>query len=139
MREFASAFALDEIVIQCTRPWRESELCLACLHADGRLELLSGAWERVLGHGHDELQGRSFYSLLDADDARARSRLQALLDRRRPDPVRLDVLRKGGGRRTLQVYRLFDEYEPSLYLACDPFQAPEMSRIISSTSARSSP
>ena len=68
-----------------------------------------------------------------------RARLQALLDRRRADPVRLDVLRKGGARRTLQVYRLFDEYEPSLYLACDPFQAPEMSRIISSTSARSSP
>ena len=51
MREFASAFALDEIVIECTRPWRESELCLACLHADGRLELLSGAWERVLDYG----------------------------------------------------------------------------------------
>jgi PAS domain-containing protein len=139
MREFASAFALDEVVIDCTRPWRESELCLACLHADGRLELLSGAWARVLDYRQDELQGRSFYGLLDPDDARARERLHALLDRRRADPVRLEVLRKGGGRRTLQVYRLFDEYEPSLYLACDPFQAPEMSRIISSMSARSSP
>ena len=139
MREFASAFALDEVVIDCTRPWRESELCLACLHADGRLELLSGAWARVLDYRQDELQGRSFYGLLDPDHARARERLHALLDRRRPDPVRLEVLRKGGGRRTLQVYRLFDEYEPSLYLACDPFQAPEMSRTISSTSARSSP
>jgi len=139
MREFASAFVLDEVVIECARPWRESELCLACLHADGRLELLSGAWERVLDYGQNELQGRSFYSLLDPDHARARSRLHVLLDRRRADPVRLDVLAKGGGKRTLQVYRLFDEYEPSLYLACDPFQAPEMSRIISSMSARSSP
>jgi PAS domain-containing protein len=139
MREFASAFVLEEVIIECTRPWRESELCLACLHADGRLELLSGAWERVLDYGQDELQGRSFYGLLDPDDARARPRLHALLDRRRPDPVRLDLLRKGGGRRALQVYRLFDEYEPSLYLACDPLHTPEMSRIISSTSARSSP
>ena len=139
MREFAAAFALDEVVIECTRPWHESDLCLACLHADGRLELLSGPWERVLGYARSELHGRAFLGLLDPDAARARSRMHALFDRWRPDPLTLELLAKDGAKRALKVHRLFDEYEPSLYLACEPFQRPEMSRIISSTSARSSP
>jgi hypothetical protein len=139
MREFAAAFVLEEILIEAKRPWSDRDLCLACLHADGRLELLSGGWENLLGFAQHQLHGSSFFRLLDRDPSRARPRVRKLLDPRRPDPVKLDVLRRDGSALTLTIYRLFDEYEPSLYLACEPFQEPEISRIITSTSARSRP
>lgn len=139
MRAFAAAFVLEEILVECKRPWSDLDLCLACLHADGRLELLSGGWERLLGYGQHELHGTSFLRLLDPDPGRGRPKVRKLLDPKRPDPAKLEVLRKDGSRLTLTIYRLFDEYEPSLYLACEPFQEPEISRIITSTSARSKP
>lgn len=107
---------LDGIVISCPHPFRASDVCLACLHSDGRLELLTGAWERLLGYRQDELDGRPMHSLVGERDARR------LLDPQQPDPVLIEVLAKGGIARMLSVHRQLDDYEPSLYLACEPFE-----------------
>lgn len=116
MAAFPNFPGLKDIVIECKHPFGASDVCLACLHADGRLELLSGAWDTLLGYRNPELDGLPLGSLLAESDA-----LQRLLDAREPDPVPIPVTVKGGGVRTLGVYRRLDEYEPSLYLACEPF------------------
>jgi PAS domain-containing protein len=128
----------DDVVVRCRRASRGPGVCLACLRADGRLELLSGAWESMLGFPPGGLDGRSLYSLLGIERHSARAALRRLLDHAQPDPVAL-LMRGGDGMmRTLHVHRLFDEYEPSLYLACEPVKAPEISRAIAATSSLSS-
>lgn len=116
---------LSGIVVSCPQPFRPSDVCLACLHADGRLELLTGAWESLLGYERRELDGRALHTLL----SRGCDAVRPLLDPDEPDPVLVDVIVSGGGARTLEVHRRLDDYEPSLYLACEPFEgrAPEIS------------
>jgi len=131
---------LNEIVISCRVPFRTREVCLACLHCDGRLELLTGAWESLLGFRQAELDGRSLYSLLAGERGAGRIAVQRLLDPLGPEPVLMDVRRKDGAVRGLRIYRHFDLYEPSLYFACEPFEdgGPPMSRTSSSASLLSS-
>jgi hypothetical protein len=113
----------SDVVIACAQPLRFSDVCLACLHADGRLELLTDACESLLGYEPHELDGRPLGSLIES------GALRRLLDAGEPDPVRIDVIVKGGARCTLRVHRRRDDYEPSLYLACEPLEArgPEIS------------
>jgi len=130
---------LNDIVISCRLPFRTHEVCLACLHGDARLELLTGPWESVLGFDEAELDGRRLFSLLAGDRDAARRAVERLLDPLQSEPVLMDVRVKGGAVRTLQIYRRFDLYEPSLYFACEPFEdSPAMSRTSSSVSFFSS-
>jgi hypothetical protein len=116
---------LNQIVVSCPHPFRAADLCLACLHADGRLELLTGAWESILGYKRHELDGRALHTLL----SRGCDTVRRLLDPAERDPVLIDVIASSGGVRTLEVHRRLDDYEPSLYLACEPFEGrgPEIS------------
>ena len=139
MSTFLELADLNDIVICCRLPFRNHEVCLACLHCDGRLELLTGAWESLLGFRQAELDGRSLYSLLAGERGAGRIAVQRLLDPLAPEPVLMDVRVKGGAVRTLHIYRHFDPYEPSLYFACEPFEnSPPISRTSSSVSFLSS-
>ena len=136
MSTFLELADVNDIVISCRLPFRTHEVCLACLHGDARLELLTGAWESVLGLNQAELDGRRLYSLLAGDRDAALGRL---LDPLAPEPVLMDVRMKDGAVRSLGIYRHFDPYEPSLYFACEPFEnSPPMSRTSSSVSFFSS-
>jgi PAS domain-containing protein len=135
MSAFLDLAGLNHVVIDCRQPFRASDVCIACLHADGRLELLTGGWEALLGYPAEELNGLPVESVLEE-----RSMLDRLLDRAVPDPVFINVRLKSGARRTLGVHRRFDPYEPSLYLACEPFEdkGPPTSRASSAMSFLSS-
>ena len=140
MSTFLELADLNEIILSCRVPFRTHEVCLACLHRDGRLELLTGAWESLLGFRQAELDGRWLHSLLAGERGAARAALQRLLDPLASDPVVMEVRTKEGSVRGLRVYRHFDPYEPSLYFACEPFESgPAMSRTSSSVSFFSSP
>jgi PAS domain-containing protein len=123
---------LDDITLDCRRPLRPFEIFLACLRANGTLELITGAWEGFLGYSRAELDGSSLYDLLAPEGDAARALVRALGDPRQPEPVLLEVRERAGAVKRLRVYRRFDEYEPSVYLACEPFVAP-MSRASRST------
>lgn len=139
MSTFLELADLNDIVVRCRLPLRSDEVCLACLHADARLELLTGPWESVLGLKPAQLEGRRLCSLLAGDRDAARAALERLLDPLAPEPVMMDVRVEGGALRALHVYRHFDPYEPSLYFACEPLEnSPPMSRTSSSVSFFSS-
>jgi hypothetical protein len=112
----------DAIVLVCAARLRSSDVCLACLHADATFELLTGAWEQLLGYRRAEFSTLRLGDLLAADRAAAAASLQQLLDRRRADPVLVQVRVKGGGVRSLNVYRRFEDQAPSVYFACEPFE-----------------
>jgi hypothetical protein len=103
-------------------PMRPSEVCLACLHADARFELLTGAWDALLGYPHGELEGCTLAQLLAGGPAGAAASLRRLLDRTLADPVRVDVRLRNGAVRPVLVYRRFEESAPSVYFACEPFE-----------------
>lgn len=126
----------NDIVISWPQSFRASDVCLACLHAGGRLELLTGAWESILGYERRELDGRPLHTLL----SHGSDTVRRLLDPGEPDPVLIEVMARGGAR-TLEVHRRLDDYEPSLYLACGPFEgwAPEISFMSRPLSCFSSP
>ena len=106
------------IVIECRRKLRGREVCLACLHGDGRLELLTGDWERLLGYPRAALHGLPLARLL------APAEIARLLDPAEREPVEVEARMKDGTPRRLRVYRRFEANAPSaLYLACEPFSA----------------
>jgi len=130
---------LNDIVIACRESFRSDEVCLACLHCDGRLEFLTGPWESLLGFTRAELDGRRLHSLLPGGRGATVAAVERLLDPLGPEPVLMEVRTKGDGVRSLQIYRQFDPYEPSLYFACEPFEGgPPISRTSSSVSFFSS-
>jgi hypothetical protein len=112
----------DAIVLVCAGRLRSSDVCLACLHANATFELLTGAWEQLLGYRRAELSALRLGDLLAADRAMAAASFQQLLDRERPDPVLVQVRVKGGAVRALNVYRRFEDQAPSVYFACEPFE-----------------
>jgi hypothetical protein len=104
------------IVIDCRRKLRGREVCLACLHADGRLELVTGDWERLLGYPRSALHGLALIRLLSARE------VVRMLDPGEREPVEVEVRMKDGTLRSLRVYRRFEQHAPAaLYLACEPF------------------
>ena len=121
-----------QIQVSCSGLLRPSEVCLACLHADARFELLTGAWEVLLGYSLAELSGRTLASLLAGGPAAAVDALRRLLDRSLPDPVRVEVRAKSGAVRKVLVYRRFEENAPSVYFACEPFEGASSSTSTSS-------
>lgn len=116
---FFSLLDLDDIVVRCRHPYppyRRSGICLACLHLDGRFELLSDAWDRLLGFAPGELDGRSLYSLLPSGRAGKRA-LRRLIDLREPEPLSLELRCKDTSAIALQLYRRFDPYDGSIFVA----------------------
>jgi hypothetical protein len=109
----------EAIFIDCRRKLRGREVCLACLHAEGRLELVTGDWERLLGYPRAALHGLALAKVLSpADVAR-------LLNPEERDPVEVSARMKDGTPRTLRIYRRYEGHAPSaLYLACEPFGSP---------------
>lgn len=119
MSNFSSLLDLDDIVVRCRNPhppYRRSAVCLACLHLDGRFELLSDAWERLLGFTPAELDGRSIFTLLPPGRAGRRA-LRRLIDMRQPEPLSLSLHCKDTSAVTLQLYRRFDPYDGSIFVA----------------------
>jgi hypothetical protein len=107
------------IFIDCRRKLRGREVCLACLHAEGRLELLTGDWERLLGYQRSALHGLALGKLL------APAEVARLLDPKEREPVEIEARMKDGAPRRLRVYRRYEAHAPSaLYLACEPFAPP---------------
>ena len=118
MHTFPSIRDPEAIVIDCRKPLRSREVCLACLHSDGRLELVTGDWERLLGYPRAALHGMQLARLLPEAEMRR------LFDPNEQEPVEVQARMRDGTPRDLRVYRRFEAHAPSaLYLACEPFSA----------------
>lgn len=114
---------LGNIVIVCRKPYpayKGLDLLLARFRAAGPFEILSEAWERVLGYGCAELDGRPLFELIHLPRRSVRGLMLMVLDESEPCPIVFGLSRKDGTQVHLQWYRRFDAYDERVFIAGEP-------------------
>jgi PAS domain-containing protein len=112
-----------EVIIRCHHPYPHyagKHICLAALRPDGFFELLSPAWESLLGFAPAELHGRPLLALFRPAPCAPRVLLRRIVDPDEPDPIRVELRRRDGARQAMHWYRRFDFYDDTLFIAGEP-------------------
>lgn len=95
-----------------------SKVLLARAHFDGTLELLTAAWERVLGYGRREFAGKTLRQLMGTRKPAAPT-VAAILDHENMAPVELTVRCRDGKEKHLRLHRRFDPYEHKMFIVAE--------------------
>jgi hypothetical protein len=101
-----------------------SNVLLARANFSGKLELLTAAWERVLGYGRHEFNGKSLRELMACDEATAADAVEAILEERDLQPVDLTLRTRAGEARRLRLHRRLDEYGHRIMIVAEENPAP---------------
>jgi hypothetical protein len=96
-----------------------STVLLARANVNGTLELLTAAWEKVLGYGRHELEGKTLRQLMGPSETGAGETVVAILDERNMDPVDLTVHSRAGEARRLRLHRRFDAYTHKMFIVAE--------------------
>jgi hypothetical protein len=100
-----------------------SKVLLARADLHGTLELLSVAWETLLGYGHREFRGKTLCQLTGSD--RPAAAVAAILDRQNMQPVDLTMHCKDGKPKRLRLHRRFDGDERKMFIVAEETQEAE--------------
>ena len=96
-----------------------SSILLAKADLDGTLELLTRAWERLLGYGRRELDGKALRDLIAADreaDSLIAHAVAAVFDEHSMASVELTLRCRSGARKLLTLHRRFDAATGDVYI-----------------------
>ena len=96
-----------------------ASILLARTDPGGALELLTAAWERLLGYGRRELEGKALSELLAADraaDGVIAGTVAAIFDERSTDSVDLTLRCRGGARKSLRLHRRLHASTHTIYI-----------------------
>jgi hypothetical protein len=96
-----------------------SKVLLARANFNGTLELLTAAWEKVLGYGRHEFEGKTLCQLMGSSKTAAADVVVAILDERNTDPVDLTVRSRDGEAKRLRLHRRFDEYGNRVFIVAE--------------------
>jgi len=96
-----------------------SQVLLARASFNGTLELLTAAWEKVLGYGRHELAGKTLCQLMGSSRTAAAGVVVAILDERNPDPVDLTVRCRAGEAKSLRLHRRLDAYTDKVFIVAE--------------------
>lgn len=96
-----------------------SKVLLATADFDGRLQLLTSGWERVLGYARQELEEKTLVDLLWSDRRNAATTVAAILDQRDMSPVDLRVRCRNGAEKCLRLHRRYDKQEQMMYIVAE--------------------
>jgi hypothetical protein len=107
------------------RACESSRVLLAQAHLCGTLELLTSAWEKLLGYGGEELAEKMLSHFLRTN--RSTATVAAILDEQTPDPLELTVCCRAGRIKNLRLYRRFDPQIAVVYIVAEemPERLPE--------------
>jgi hypothetical protein len=106
-----------------------SKVLLARTNANGSLELLTAAWERVLGYGRQEFVGKTLRQLMRSSKEAAARTVAAILDEQNMDPVDLIVRSRGGEAKCLRLHRRHDAYTRKMFIVAEETAASESSQV----------
>ena len=95
-----------------------SQVLLAKAGFDGTLQLLTSAWERVLGYPREELNGKTLLDLMWSHRSTATA-VAAILDELDMGPVGLRVRCRNGPGKGLTLHRLYDRDERMMYIVAE--------------------
>lgn len=96
-----------------------SQVLLATADFDGNLQLLTSGWERVLGYGREELNGKTLLHLMWSDRRGAAAAVAAVLDRLNAHPVDVRVRCRNGQGKCLRLNRLYDKREHAMHIVAE--------------------
>jgi hypothetical protein len=95
-----------------------SRVLLARASFNGTLELLTAAWERVLGYGRYELRGKTLRQVLGTEQGTAAA-VAAILDERSARPVDVLLRCRDGEQKALRLHRRYDSYEHAMFIVAE--------------------
>ena len=107
------------VVIHPQDGYEWSEILLAKANVDRTLELLTRAWERLLGYGRRELDGKALRELMAADreaDGRIATAVAAIFDEQSAASVELTLRCRSGARKRLRLHRRLDAADGTVYI-----------------------
>jgi PAS domain-containing protein len=96
-----------------------SKVLLAKAGFDGKLQLLTSGWERVLGYGRAEFNRKTLLDLLWSDRRRAAAAVAAILDQVSMAPVDLRVRCRDGLAKCFRLHRRYDQDEQVMYIVAE--------------------
>lgn len=96
-----------------------SKVLLASADFDGTLQLLTSGWDRALGYGRGELQGKTLAHLLWSDRGATAAAVAAILDKHDLRPVDLRIRCRDGRAKCLRLNRLYDKPGDSMRIVAE--------------------
>ena len=96
-----------------------SKVLLARAHSNGTLELMTAAWELVLGYGRREFEGKTLSQLMGSTRTEAADVVVAILDERNMDPVELTLRSRSGEAKRLRLHRRLDAYTDRMFIVAE--------------------
>jgi hypothetical protein len=103
-----------------------SRVLLARATFSGKLELLTAAWERVLGYGRHEFARKTLRELMRSGETAAAGVVVAILDEGSMEAVDLTVHSRAGEAKSLRLHRRLDAYGNRMMIVAEEDPAPAM-------------
>src|SRR4029079_7667220 len=97
--------------------YERSKVLLARAKLNGTLELLTAAWEQVLGFGRHELDGKALSELMLPSEAAGA--VAAILDEPDSGPVELTLRCRNGEAKSFRLHRRCDAYWGRMFIVAD--------------------
>ena len=94
-----------------------SQVLLARASFRGTLEFLTAAWERALGYGRQEINGKTLGKLMRSGKPAAV--VAAILDECNEDPVDLTLRCRSGAAKRFRLHRRIDEYLRQVFIVAE--------------------
>jgi PAS domain-containing protein len=99
--------------------YEASSVLLAKAGFDGTLQLLTSGWERLLGYGRDEFEGKTLLNLMWSNPRSAAAAVAAILDKLNMGAVELRLRCRDGVGKRLRLHRHYDEHEHMFYIVAE--------------------
>src|SRR5678816_3175268 len=99
--------------------YESSKVLLAKAGFDGTLQLLTSAWERVLGYAREELKGKTLFHFMWSNSRSTTAAAAAILDELNMSPVDLRLRCRNGRGKCLTLHRLYDKDERMMYIVAE--------------------
>ena len=107
--------------------YESSKVLLAKAGFDGTLQLLTSAWERVLGYGREEFRDKTLFHFMWSDPRSTAAAAVAIMDELNMGCVDLRLRCRDGGGKCLTLHRLYDKDEHMMYIVAE--ETPEGARL----------
>lgn len=113
-----------------------SKVLLAKAGFDGTLQLLTSAWERLLGYGREEFKGKTLLHLMWSNRRSAAAAAAAILDELNMASVAVRLRCRNGRGKCLKLHRLYDRDEHMMYIVAEEIPAERAGLRVGVISAR---
>jgi hypothetical protein len=104
------------LVMGHTYEW--SNILLAKVRS-GTFELMTSAWESLLGYARHEFAEKTLRQLMGLEERIPIAAIDAILDERNPAPVDLKLFSRNGQLKSLRLHRRFDPAERAVYILAE--------------------